>query len=398
MRKATTVLAVTLLACGASPPIATSPPPTPTATTLTPNAQAKFDEALAEIVSHDARGDWSAASCVKVAETFDAAVAIAGKLPIASFDAGLALERCKKNADAISRFELALAGDAKLHDAKVHIARLRYEIDGDLDQAIRAIDQAVIDAQFQNVPGLVDLAALQMKRGSTGDLDAAKANLERALAIDDSYMPAFNQMALYHLEKKNFELAALVTTQAIQKNATYAPIHNTAGIVQLKLGRVNLAVQHFQQAMKLDPSLFEAPMNFARVNLSFRGFEPAETAFRRALAIRPNDYDAHLGLALALRGRITSDNAATQIPAVRAELDTCKKIDASRPDAYYNEGILLAEFEARASDHPKPTLTRAIASFEAFKARAAGKTDYAVVAKSADDRIADAKAARDFIP
>jgi tetratricopeptide (TPR) repeat protein len=335
---------------------------------------------------------------VKVAETFDAAVAIAGKLPIASFDAGLALERCKKNADAITHFERALVGDPKLHDAKVHVARLRYEIDGDLDKAIRAIDQAVIDAQFQNVPGLVDLAALQMKRGSVGDLDAAKANLERALAIDDSYMPAFNQMALYHLEKKNFELAALVTTQAIQKNATYAPIHNTAGLVQLKLGRVNLAVQLFQQAMKLDPTLFEAPMNFARVNLSFRGFEPAEVAFRRALAIRPNDYDAHLGLALALRGRITNENAATQIPAVRAELDTCKKIDASRPDAYYNEGILLAEFEAKASADPKPTLARAIASFEAFKVRAAGRPDYAVSTKTADERIADAKATSEFYP
>jgi Tfp pilus assembly protein PilF len=237
-----------------------------------------------------------------------------------------------------------------------------------------------------------------MKRNNAGDLDAAKANLERALAIDDSYMPAFNQMALYHLTKKNFELAALVATQAIQKNGAYAPIHNTAGLVQIQLGRVNLAVQFFQQAMRLDPSLFEAPMNFARVNLSVRGFEPAEKAFRRALAIRPNDYDAHLGLALALRGQITSDNATQQISAVRTELDACKKIDASRPDAYYNEGILIAEFEAKTSDHPKPALVRAIASFEAFKTRAASKPEYAVTAKSADDRIHDAETTIAFLP
>jgi tetratricopeptide (TPR) repeat protein len=395
-----TVVAMTLLACGSAAPISSVPHPIST-TGPTPNAHAKFDEALAALVSHDARGDWSAESCEKVAETFDAAVAMSGTLPVASFDAGLALERCKKNAAAITHFEQALAGDPKLHEAKVRIARLRYEIDGDLgdlDKAIRAIEQAVIDAQFQNVPGLVDLAAFQMKRNNAGDLDAAKANLERALAIDDSYMPAFNQMALYHLTKKNFELAALVATQAIQKNGAYAPIHNTAGLVQIQLGRVNLAVQFFQQAMRLDPSLFEAPMNFARVNLSVRGFEPAEKAFRRALAIRPNDYDAHLGLALALRGQITSDNATQQISAVRTELDACKKIDASRPDAYYNEGILIAEFEAKTSDHPKPALVRAIASFEAFKTRAASKPEYAVTAKSADDRIHDAETTIAFLP
>ena len=47
-----------------------------------------------------------------------------------------------------------------------------------------------------------------MERGSDqpdgdgkNDLERAQRNLQRALAIDDSYMPAFNQLAIYYLEQ-----------------------------------------------------------------------------------------------------------------------------------------------------------------------------------------------------
>ncbi len=362
-----------------------------------------FEGALAELELHERQNDWSPTSCASVADAFDA-VALGGAretsrehVAVALFDAGVALQRCHKDADALERFTRALEQDPKLYVARANVAMRRYEAVGDHDGAIRELQQAVLDAKFQYVPALVDLAALQMKRAGVGDMDAAKANIERALAIDDSYMPAFNQMALYHLAQNHFELAALVASQAIQKNASYAPIHNTAGLAQLQLGKVNLAVQFFQQAMRLDPGLFEAPMNFGRVNLSFRGYEPAEEAFRHAIAIRPNDYDAHLGLALALRGRITDKNHAELIPAVHAELDACVKIAPSRPEAHYNAGILLQEFESRFASNPGATLQGAIAKYEAFKSRAAGKPEYDSTIKAANDRIDDANATREFI-
>ena len=91
-------------------------------------------------------------------------------------------------------------------------------------------------------------------------------------------------------------------------------------------------------------------MNYAFVNLGFRGFDQAQEAFKKALAMRPNDYDAHLGLALALRGPITGSETDydARVSAVQAELDAAKKIDPNRPDAFYNEGILTMEFKAKA--------------------------------------------------
>ena len=224
-------------------------------------------------------------------------------------------------------------------------------------------------------------------------------------------MPALDALARHHFARarrrpnkpadiQQLELAALVASQAMEKNATYAPIYNTAGLVQNELGHTHLASTFFERATELDPLLFEAHMNLAELNLSYRGYAKAESAFRRAIAIRPNDYDAHLGLAVALRGHISGTATAAELDAVRAELAVCKKIDGDRPDAFYNDAILTQEFEAKtAKDTPAAlaALDRTIAKFEEFKAHAKRAPAYAGAVGTADDRIDDAKKTREFL-
>jgi tetratricopeptide (TPR) repeat protein len=308
-----------------------------------------------------------------------------------------------------------------------------------VDVAISALEQAVNDANFQNVPALVDLAMFQMQRDSDqiganchaksagrdvdlADFDCAKLNLQRALAIDDGYMPAFNQLALYYFgtakkkastggrrfgrtiatnaalakrgDVQQLELASLVCSQAVRKNKNYAPIHNTAGLILNELGNINTAVTEFQQAASLDPQFFEAQMNLAEVNLSFRGFDKAEGAFRKALEMHPNDYDAHLGLALALRGQIDDTNYDKQVAAVQAELDACKKIDGARPDAYFNEGILTQEYKAKSAggngtDKAIAVYQQAKQIFQTFLDKASGKSEYDGAVKKSKERMQD---------
>ena len=383
---------------------------------LSKDAQAKFNAALDQFIEHDKKNDWNTDSCSDVAKKFDEV----GKNAQAIFNAGLAYQRCNDDKNAKAKFESALQADPKFHHARAQLALYQYKADGNEDAAISALQQAVTDAQFQNVPALVNLAMVQMARdsaqggqGCKDDMDCAKLNLQRALAIDDAYMPAFNQLALYYfqLAKKRagamkgtsksskgrqiithasqqkkadvqqLELAALVCSQAIRKNANYAPIHNTAGLIQNELGQVNGAVAEFATAAKLDPKLFEAQMNYAAVNLGFRGFEQAQGAYKKALEMRPNDYDAHLGMALALRGPITGTETDydQRVAAVQAELDAAKKIDPNRPDAYYNEGILTQEFKAKAGGAKEKTigeLENARKIFQTFLEKAAGKPEY----------------------
>ena len=164
-------------------------------------AENAFTAALEAFNGHDKAGDWSAPVCAQVAQSFEAAALQqkGGKLPAATYDAGLAYQRCGDDKNAKAHFTQALADDPKNSYARSQLALYQFKSDNNEDAAIGALQQAVLDAQFQNVPALTDLAMVQMLRDSaTGgerckdDTDCAKQNLQRALAIDDGYMPAFN--------------------------------------------------------------------------------------------------------------------------------------------------------------------------------------------------------------
>jgi tetratricopeptide (TPR) repeat protein len=421
------------LGCGGSPPPeAVTPKHTGPVTAVSQAAENTFNVALDAFNGHDKAGDWSDVVCGQVAKSFEAAAAQQkdGRLPAATYNAGLAYQRCGDDKDAKARFQEALAADTKNSYARAQLALYQFKTDNNEDAAIGALQQAVLDAQFQNVPALTDLAMFQMQRDSAtpgerckDDFDCAKQNLQRALAIDDGYMPAFNELALLYFQAakkragavaatrkgramatnaamakradtQQLELAALVCSQAIRKNPNYAPIHNTAGLIQNELGQINGAVAEFANAAKLDPKFFEAQMNYAAVNLSFRGFQQAQGAYQKAIEMRPNDYDAHLGLALALRGQI--DVAGTtydqQVAAVQGELEACKKIDEARPDVYYNEGILTQEYKAKAGGGKDATiaaLNAATAIFQKFVDRASGKPEYDGAVKRSKERMQD---------
>jgi tetratricopeptide (TPR) repeat protein len=397
----------------------------------------QFNSALDALNGHDKANDWNDSACADVAKQFLAAASAnsGGKFPEATYDAGLAYQRCGDDKDAKANFQQALSDEPKFHYARAQLALYQFKADGNADAAISALEQSVTDANFQNVPALVDLAMFQMQRDSQmvganchtkaggkdvdlQDFDCAKLNLQRALAIDDGYMPAFNQLALYYFgsskkraggkrfgrtiatnaalgkrgDVQQLELAALVCSQAVRKNASYAPIHNTSGLILNELGQINTAVKEFQAAASLDPHFFEAQMNLAAINLSFRGFDKAEGAYRKALEMHANDYDAHLGLALALRGQIDDSNFDKQVSAVQAELDACKKIDAARPDAYFNEGILTQEYKVKGAggtDKAVAVYQQAKTVFQTFLDKANGKPEYDGAVKKTKERMQD---------
>ena len=63
-------------------------------------------------------------------------------------------------------FEKALSDNAQFHHAKAQLALYDYKANGNEDAVISGLQQAVLDAKFQNVPALVNLAMMQMQRDS----------------------------------------------------------------------------------------------------------------------------------------------------------------------------------------------------------------------------------------
>jgi cytochrome c-type biogenesis protein CcmH/NrfG len=391
------------------------------------DAANKFKSGLDAMAQHDKANDWNDASCESTAELFlDAAKEQGDKqFSEAIYNAGLTYQRCKKTAEAKKYFQQVLQRDPKFHRARAQLALYSFAESGEknVDQAIAEMRQAAItDAQFKNVEALVNLAMLYMKRGNqvadndgANDFQRAKKYIQSALAVDDAFMPAFNQLAIYYLESAKqkagrdakrrvatnagkekkvdsqaMELAALVCSQAIRKNPNYAPIFNTAGMIQVELGNLNSAVQAFNTARKLDPDFYEAQMNFAAVNLQFRGFAQAEEAYRAAVKMKPQDFDAHLGLALALRGQIDDANFDQMVAAASAELEAAKKISPDRAETYYNEAILTQEYKAKSGGKAaEGALTAAKGLFGQFIQKAGTSAEFADAVKRAKERITE---------
>lgn len=402
---------------GASDPVRGGDPARPPL----PAAAHAFERALAEFTIAEASAPLSKADCTRLSEAFLEADALSGAgLPEARFDAGLSYQRCGLRAEARRAFESVLAISPQHGPARVELALEELERTGRVDDAILALNDVVSRARYQDAPTLVKLAALRLRRNpeepSATDVEAAQRDVQRALAVDDAFMPAYNELALMHLRRAQSELgkarapsmalasqveagrrtqaldmAALVASQGLAQDPSYAPLHNTAGLVAVELGEFHTAIESFERARTLRPSLLEASHNYAALSLMIRSFERAERAYRDVLARAPDDYEAHLGLSLALRGQAKSPADLELIDAAERSLHEAIRLAPERPEAYFNRAILTSELRAKVTDTEASLrmLRRAHCELSRFTARARHDGRYAVALKRAEERRRD---------
>ena len=137
----------------------------------------------------------------------------------------------------------------------------------------------------------------------------------------------------------------------IRKNPNYAPIHNTAGLIQVELRNFNGAVKSFGRARQLDPKFFEAQMNYAAVNLSFRGFERGREGVprRRSSCGRTTTTRTSVWRSRsAVRSTTRTSTRTSPRPQTRARR-SARRSTPDRAETYYNEAILTQEYKAKAA-------------------------------------------------
>jgi tetratricopeptide (TPR) repeat protein len=330
-------------------------------------AEANWKEALSAFDAAE-KGGWNEGSCGSVGDVFSRANREqGGKFAEAIYMTGLVKDRCGKAEEALKAYNDALQIDPKLCGARVGTGIHDFKA-GREAQAFSTFERSVRD-DARCTEGYVNLAMLQMARSGAGSEDALN-NLRRALAIDATYLPAFNQMALLflgraHENAKTLDLAAVVCRQAQLINANYAPIYNTWGLINMRKQNVFDALRMFERAIQLDSSVFEAHMNFGQITLGFRGYQDAKTAFEKAVQLKPKSYDAHVGLGAALRG--LGDAAAA-----KAQYEEAQKLDGGRPEAYFNLGLLYQDYMSGSV----PDMKQALTFYDQFVQRARGNTSY----------------------
>ena len=142
-----------------------------------------------------------------------------------------------------------------------------------------------------------------------GDLDAAADLFQRAIDLEPGYGPAHAGLATAHSTRYEWfgandaDLAG--AEQASQRALELAPdlaeAHVARGCALSLMRRYEDAAKEFEEAIRLNPNLFDAYYCYARTSFA-RGYVPASaTLFKKAADVRHEDFQSPFLLAQSLK-------------------------------------------------------------------------------------------------
>ena len=153
-------------------------------------------------------------------------------------------------------------------------------------------------------------------------LDYARQMFNKAIEIDPGYALAYAGVAhcyslIYtYFDAREFNLrqADIASSKALELESGLAEAHLARGMAVMLNRLYEAAVPEFEQAMQLNPKLFEAVFWYARTHLSQGKYEEAVKLFERAASLRPEDYEPQKFLAQAFKslGRLEAADAANR--------------------------------------------------------------------------------------
>jgi tetratricopeptide (TPR) repeat protein len=144
---------------------------------------------------------------------------------------------------------------------------------------------------------------LGLDRGSRGEVSAAIAEMQKALAVEPGEHHAHLAIASYLVQKREYEDALIELNLALEKKPDAADAYARRGELHLLLGDPSKALADFIAASKLDPQSMNVRVHAAEAMLRLGKNAEAETAFQSILK-RQGNAGAHngLGVLAAQRG------------------------------------------------------------------------------------------------
>ena len=271
------------------------------------------------------------------------------------FNAGAVLDSCGMDKDAEALYNQAISKNPKNGLAMNNLGVL-FQKRGQTPQALAQFEAAIKadPKSAQAVQAYNNRGALlyeRAKQAGSKSFDDAIGSIRRALAIDSGSMAAYQLLAsIYYqtaeADKSKLKLAQLVCDEAKKINPDYAPIYHTLGLIKLRSKDVTGALTEFRKAAALDPSLLEAQMNIAAISLSARSYKQAEEAFQAVLKKQPTNFDATIGMGVAMRGQRKSDESESWYNKALA-------LDPKNCGVFYNMGLLYQDYKSGSPEDMK---------------------------------------------
>lgn len=153
---------------------------------------------------------------------------------------------------------------------------------------------SVLEAFFVNnarhAPGLSKLGVAYILLGRRGEAIEA---FRKAITADESFIPAYNNLALALAEEEAFESAASCAQAGLDRDPSYAPLYVVRAMAMKALGRMEEAVACLRRAADLDGENPEILANLGGALLENGKTEEAERCLMQALALAPGYAAAH---------------------------------------------------------------------------------------------------------
>lgn len=172
--------------------------------------------------------------------------------------AGSALWMLKRPEEAEQYQRLALQVDPEHKQALISLAgMLRHN--GQYDEAMD-LYRATVDAHPDYADPHRGMGVIELARENH---DAAERHFRRAMYLGLGDNIVLHGLGRLSLAKANYEDALKLLQAAVERFPADAKIHSDLGVALINLGRKDEAIQSFEQAIELDPTLQSAINNLA---------------------------------------------------------------------------------------------------------------------------------------
>lgn len=124
----------------------------------------------------------------------------------------------------------------------------------------------------------------------SGDYQEAESCLVKAAAADPKNPKIYSRLGIVYLEQgENWHEAEEAFRQALRYDANNGYVHNNLGLVLYNQDKYAAATREFEAAIGADDKVASRHVNIGLAYMSLRQFNKAESAFKRATKLDPNN-------------------------------------------------------------------------------------------------------------
>jgi len=163
--------------------------------------------------------------------------------------------REEKYQETASFLEKALVLDPSREDVRKRLVDVYFEVGKGLfrkgqNEEAAEYFQKIVELDPENASAYTFLAEVHIKKG---ELSEAEELLEKAISIDSSLATAYMDLGIVYGEKKEFAKAEEELKKVIELDSTSFEAHNNlAHLYNLQIRR-DLALEHWQASLKINP-------------------------------------------------------------------------------------------------------------------------------------------------